>query len=273
MTTYLAAYDTEKDQCLAGVRRIVEMHEKYDMPATFFLLTRLIEQHGEEYRRLIGDHPLFEIASHSCTHMLLREHRLSGKPGPPEAYEREIVESKKILDGYFGCAVVGFRPAVCFAEGLRGAPDLLRLCDKAGYRYVSSMAWGPHDTVPAPVRNAFAYEEDGYPGLWEIPPCGWHENLLKGNNKWDPRPLQLFPHPVPEAAVTGFVRTPEEEFGVHRVFIEKAVETHMGHVSLIWHPWSLHAFDPEMKMMELVFQYVRDLNLPVATLADYARTL
>ena len=76
MTMYIAAYDVEADECLDGVRRIVEVHTKYEMPATFFIVARLLDKQGDEYRRLIGDNPLFEIASHTYTHMLLREHRL-----------------------------------------------------------------------------------------------------------------------------------------------------------------------------------------------------
>ena len=78
---------------------------------------------------------------------------------------------------------------------------------------------------------------------------------------------------LPEAAITDFVQTPEEEFAVHKLFLDRAVETGLGHVSLIWHPWSLHRFDPEMEMLEQVFQYVRDLGLPVSTFGQYVETL
>jgi len=272
MTTYIAAYDTESDDCLTAVRRIVKLHEKHEMPATFFIVARLLDRQGGEYRRLIGDHPLFEIASHSCTHMLLREHRLCGRPGPPEKHEFEIVGSKKRIEEEFHCKVAGFRPAVGSADGLRGAPDLLALCQRAGYRYVSSLLWGPKDTLPALVRDAFTYAEDGYPDLWEVPGCGWHENLLKGNNQWEPQPLVLFPHPMPEAALSSIVNTPEEEFDVHRRFIDKALASGTSHVSLIWHPWSLHLCDPEMRMLELVFRHVRAAGLPTSTFANFVRT-
>jgi peptidoglycan/xylan/chitin deacetylase (PgdA/CDA1 family) len=94
MTTYIAAYDTESQDCLPAVRQIVEIHRKYQMPATFFIVARLLEHQGQEYRKLIGDGPLFEIASHSYTHMLLHDHRVCGKAGPRDQYEHEIVESK-----------------------------------------------------------------------------------------------------------------------------------------------------------------------------------
>lgn len=274
MTTYIAAYDTETGGCLAGVKRIVEVHERYEMPATFFLVAGLLDKQGDEYRRLIGNNPLFEIACHTYTHMLLRDHRLSdSKAGPRRQHRREIIDSKKRIEDDFGREVAGFRTPWGYSDGLRGAPDLLRLCAKAGYRYISSLAWGPRESLPALVLDSFAYAEQGYPELWEIPPCGWHENLLKGNNKWDPRPIQLFPHPMPEAAATRYVETPQEEFDMHRRFIDKALELAVRHVSLVWHPWSLHRFDPQMKMLELVFEYVRSRGLPASTFAKYAGTL
>lgn len=273
MTTYLAAYDTENVSCLAAIRRIVDVHEKFEMPATFFLLTRLLEKDGEEYRKLIAGNPLFEIASHSREHLLLRPHRLCGAPTPAENHESEIVESKRILEDFFEREIVGFRPPVMFWNGFLGAPELQGYCAKAGYRYISSVGWGAHDSLPALPRDPFDYAEEGCPGLWEIPASGWHENLLKGNNKWDPRPIQLYPHPMPEANISGFLNSPREEFDLNRLFIDRAVGENARHVTLIWHPWSLGRFDPEMKMLELTFDYVRGLDIPTATFADYAETL
>jgi len=39
-------------------------------------------------------------------------------------------------------------------------------------------------------------------------------------------------------------------------------------VSLVRHPWSLDSFDPEMRMLELTFDYVRELGLRAGTYAD-----
>ncbi len=274
MTMYIAAYDTENDGCIEALPRIVEVHEKYEMPATFFIVARLLDKYGDQCVKLLGKNRLFEIASHTYTHMLLREHRICGAPGPKHEHEREIIGSKKRIEDCFGCAVAGFRTPVAFSDGLRGAPELLRLCSNAGYSYSSSLAWGPGETLPVLPKEAFTYAREGYPDLREVPACGWHENLLKGNNAGQkPMLLQLFPHPMPEAAVTRFVETPREEFDVHRKFIDKAVEMGVGHVSLIWHPWSLHRFDPEMEMLELVFRYVRGLEMPVGSFLEYVETL
>jgi hypothetical protein len=39
-------------------------------------------------------------------------------------------------------------------------------------------------------------------------------------------------------------------------------------VSLIWHPWSLTQFDPDMKMLEMTFAHVRKLGLKSCTYAQ-----
>ena len=274
MTTYIAAYDTEAEGCLDALRKILPLHERFDIPATLFIVARLLDEQGDAYRELLADHPQVEIACHSYTHMLLRDHPVCGTAGPPEQYEREIIDSKRRLEDHFGRPVVGFRAPVSFDDGLRGAPDLVGLCDRAGYGYTSALAWGPGCTLPALIADPFTYAEQGAPDLWEVPPCGWHDNVLKeGNSSLDPLDLQADPNPYPETTVTGYVATPEEEAGLDRKFIDRAVEAGAPHVSLIWHPWSLGRFDPEMRMLELTFQHVRDRGLPASTFAAYVETL
>ena len=80
--------------------------------------------------------------------------------------------------------------------------------------------------------------------------------------------MTLWPPPMPEAIPPEFLSTPEEEFAVNRVFLDKAVSDGEVFVSLIWHPWSLDAFDPEMKMLELTFAHVRKVGLVPCTYAD-----
>ena len=183
----------------------------------------------------------------------------------------EIFEGKASVERIFERPCLGVRPACSFDDGLRSAPDVLRLVREAGFRYVSSLAWGPDYSLPAPLSEPFTYASDGFPELWELPCHGWHDNLLKDHNRWGPRRLTLWPPTMPEAIPPGFISTPEEEFAVNRVFLEKAPSEHKTFVSLIWHPWSLDTFDPEMKMLELTFAHVRELGLRPCTYADLLR--
>lgn len=273
MTTYLAAYDTENvDTCLPALPRIVEMHEKHAMPATFFIATHLLPRHSAALKALL-DRPLFEIASHSHEHELLATHSRSVNP-PIDAAKLpdEVLGSKQRLEDLFGRAVTGFRPPWGYGEGLRHAPRLLELLDQGGYRYVSSVLWGENDTLPAPIQPAFTYAAQGYPRLWEIPSCGWHENVLKKAVvmlKDVSAPVAPFPGAIPP----GPIATPEEEFALNRLFIDRAVEVGNPYVTLVWHPWSLGGFDPEMRMLDQTFAYVRERGLPASTFGAYAGTL
>jgi peptidoglycan/xylan/chitin deacetylase (PgdA/CDA1 family) len=264
MTHYIAAYDTESPNCLAACRKIVDVHRRYEMPATFFIVGRVLEANPDEYRNLL-DNPLFEIASHTYSHRMLRDHPFCG-PAIPEKEKRvEIFRGKEIVESVFQRPCLGTRPACAFDNGLKGAADVLQMIQEAGLRYVSSLAWGPDYSLPALLNEPFNYGAEGFPGVWELPAHGWHENLLKDHNRWGPRRLTLWPPEMPEAIPPGFISTPEEEFAVYRVFLEKAKSKGKPFISLIWHPWSLHAFDPEMKMLELVFDHVRRLGLEPCT--------
>ncbi|MCP4645728.1 MAG: polysaccharide deacetylase family protein [bacterium] len=268
---YIAAYDTENPTCLDGVRRIVEVHENYDMPATFFMVAGLLDSQRDEYVALLRDHPLFEIACHTYSHAVLVDTPSYGKAVPVDAYHRELTESKQRLEDVFGCEVAGLRPAVGCPDGLVAHREALDHIAATGYTYTSSALWGPQFSLPAPLRSPFAYAEQGRPDLWEIPSCGWHENLLKGNNKTGPLLLCLFPPDMPEAIPPGLINAPEEELQYNnRPFIDRAIAQDASHVTLTWHPWSLHRFDPEMRMLELTFDYVLKHELPVATFSDLA---
>lgn len=268
MTVYIAAYDTETPQCLAACRKIVEIHRKYDAPASFFIVGKVLEANPNEYRELLDDR-LFEIASHTYSHKMLRDHPICGPAVSKKEIREEILRGKALLEQVFNRSCLGIRPGCGFANGLRGAPEILKLVKEAGFRYVSSLLWGPDYTMPAPLNRPFKYVEKGFPEIWEFPGHGWHENLLKGNNRSGRLRILLFPPLMPEMIPPSYVKTPEEEFAFNnKPLIDLAVAEDAPYVSLIWHPWSLNAFDPEMKMLEMTFRYLRMKDIPVITFSD-----
>jgi len=267
MTLYIAAYDVESTACLAACRKIAAVHRRLEMPATFFIVGKMLEANPREYAGLLGD-PLFEVASHTYSHKTLRDHPFCGPAVAHDVAREELELGKECVERVFKRPCVGLRPGCGFPDGLRGAPELAALAAGAGFSYVSSAAWGPDFSLPAPLREPFTYADEGAPDLWELPCHGWHENLLKDNNGLGPRRLLLWPPsdagPIPDS----FVSTPDEEFAVHRAVLDRAAEQGLRHVSLIWHPWSLDRFDPQMRMPELTFAHVRELGLEVGTFAD-----
>ena len=270
MTHYIAAYDTESPGCLAACRKIVRIHHRYEMPATFFITGKTLEADPAEYRALL-DHSLFEVASHTYSHKMLRNHPFCGPAASEEQRREEIFQGKASVESVFERPCLGLRPGCGFDNGLKNAPDLLGFVTQAGFHYVSSMLWGTDYSLPAPLIQPFSYTSAGFPDLWELPGHGWHENLLKDNNGWGARRITLWPPEIPEAVPPSFISTLEEESAINRVFLEGAAKANHLFVSLIWHPWSLDQFDPEMKMLELTFALVRELGLLPCTYADLFR--
>jgi len=266
-TRYIAAYDTESPACLAACRKIVDVHKRFEMPATFFILGKALDANPAEYRKLLDD-PLFEIASHTYSHQMLRDNDFCGPAVSMDERRNEIFKGKETVERVFERPCIGLRPGCGFVDALRGKQEVLELVQKAGFQYVSSLLWGPDHSMPALLREPFNYKAEGYPEIWELPGHGWHENLLKNHNQWGPRRLTLWPCPFPEAIPAGFCKTSKDEFEVNRIFLDKAVETSKPFVSLIWHPWSLAMFDPDMKMLDLTFTHVRGLGLKHCTYAQ-----
>jgi peptidoglycan/xylan/chitin deacetylase (PgdA/CDA1 family) len=266
-TRYIAAYDTESPGCLAACRKIVEVHRRFEMPATFFILGKVLDANPAEYRKLLDD-PLFEIASHTYSHRMLRDNDFCGPAVSMDERRKEVFKGKETVERVFERDCIGLRPGCGFVDALRGEPKVLELVQKAGFKYISSLLWGPDHSMPALLREPFNYKAEGFPEIWELPGHGWHENLLKDHNRWGPRRLTLWPPPFPEAIPDSFCKTPKDEFEVNRVFLDKALQTNKPFISLIWHPWSLGKFDPEMKMLELTFTYVRGLGLKPCTYAQ-----
>jgi hypothetical protein len=198
---------------------------------------------------------------------MLRDNEFCGPAVAMEERRKEIFKGKEAVERVFERRCVGLRPGCGFDKGLQGAPEVLKLIKEAGIGYVSSLLWGPDYSMPALLTEPYHYIDDGYANIWELPGHGWHENLLKDHNGWGPRRLTLWPSPFPEAIPKGFCKTAKDEFVINRVFIDRAVETDKPFVSLIWHPWSLAKFDPEMRMLELTFAYVRRLGLKACTYA------
>jgi peptidoglycan/xylan/chitin deacetylase (PgdA/CDA1 family) len=269
-TVYIAAYDTESPACLPACRKIVEVHRRLQMPATFFITGKTLEANTREYKELLAD-PLFEVASHTWSHKMLRENVFCGRAASAEEQREEVFRAKELIEHVFERPCLGLRAACGFDNGLKGAVDVLKLIREAGLKYVSSLLWGPDYSMPALIREPFHYGEDGFADVWELPGHGWHENLLKNHNGWGPRRLTLWPSPMPEAIPSQFVKTPGDEFEINRIFLEKALGTNKPHVSLVWHPWSLYSFDPDMKMLELTFAHARKIGLKPCTYGDLLR--
>jgi len=154
LTLYIAAYDTESPNCLEACRKIVGVHRRYDMPATFFITGKTLEANPAEYRELLDD-SLFEVASHTYSHKMLLDHPFCGPAVTKQQIRREIFLGKRSVERFFKRPCLGLRPGCGFTDGFKGAPNILQLIREAVFHCVSSMLWGPDFTMPAPLNQPF----------------------------------------------------------------------------------------------------------------------
>lgn len=268
---YLASYDLESvDRCVKGARAVAEVHRRRGLPATFFVVGRCIQKHGDELRGILDDE-LFDIQNHTLSHALLRDSGCHGAGVASEEAHNQILEGARMVKECFGRECKGMRTPCGFTDGLLGKPDLLQACADAGCEYVSSAARGPGDSLPAPFKHPYTYKEDGFAALWELPVHGWHDNVLKG---FAPN-ISFITFPMPDAWQIRQepTQTPQEDAEHHLLWVEKAMETDMPFISFAFHPWSLIRFDPQVRELDIIFDGLEEREIEVVTASTVAEKL
>lgn len=258
---YLAGYDVESERCLEGVRAIAARHREARAPATFFLLGELLEEEGwsKALAETIDD-PLFDIQSHTWSHIRLKPAGPEWTKDELEEIDRELRRTNELIALRFGRRTTGLRSPCGFEDGLGGDAVLQRLIWRTGIRFVSSRLMGRGGTVPAPLARPYFYEEDDIlRPLLELPAHDWHDNVLKGYNfcpvGWPPNVPWGYPDRPPQ--------TPAEEFAVYRMGLEYALEKDFPYYGPCMHPWSIHRFNAGAETVGLILDHVRVLGLEV----------
>jgi len=251
---YLAGYDTEQPTCVDGVRTLVRIHRRLRIPATFFLVGLVVEHNREELKDLLCD-DLFEIASHSYSHVQL-------KIAPLKVVEEEMRRTQGLIQDVLGVRALGFRTPGGLTNGYRGDPERLAIFAQMGFEYVSSLGWGPGMTLPAPIVPPFSYAAEGFPGLLEIPLHGWHENILTKVHPWQSpsQPLKPDAPSTVEAWLAPFLAD-------LRTTLSKSLPFY----GPTMHPWSLRRFNAECRQVEPLLEAARAAGFEFMRFRDFAR--
>lgn len=169
-----------EDRIEIGLRRIIELLERYNAVATFFVLGWVAERHPEIIRE-IADRG-HEIATHTYDHRQVSQL-------DSDDYRTSLLDSLRILRSITGQPVRGHRaPVFSIHRTMHWVFDLLV---RNGIVYDSSIF--PVQTYLYGDRSAprFPYRV-GKDALWEIPPSTimWRERRwVVGGGAW----LRVFP--------------------------------------------------------------------------------
>jgi signal transduction histidine kinase len=256
---YVAAYDVEADPEVSATatRAVAAVHRRHQAPATFFIVTRLLETAGNEFRAILDDE-LFDVQSHTHTHARLKELTASGER---QALKRELELPRELIRNTFGREVQGLTTPGGYTDGLQGQGALLGRLHESEVRFVRSDARGPTETVPAPLTQPYWYAAEGFPDVLELPPQLWHDNILKGYTEGSTRWPPAVPWGVPAAPP----ESPEQEFAVWRAGAEYAARNGLRVYMPTMHAWSMHRLSNDVRTLDLLLGHVRDLGMEVVS--------
>ena len=246
------------EETLASVEQITRVLKRYDAPATFCIVGKVLERAGEDLAYLLKDNPLFDIASHTYSYMGIS----STEPNVLRQFSTELEQTSDLILRYFGAHPIGFCAPGGFYKGLQGHPKQLGILWEQGYQFIITDGVGPPEQpMPAPFTQPYWYAEEGFPELFEIPVTGWHCNLLfnTGHQSDDWKPAPGF------ADGTVLERLPvtiDEGFQARRKKFQYAIERNLVY-SPAMHPWSVYRFDPQLKHIEWLIEMAREKNVPI----------
>jgi peptidoglycan/xylan/chitin deacetylase (PgdA/CDA1 family) len=182
----------DADSARRGLEIITRVHTDLGVPATLFVCGRTL-LHALDAVEAAASSPLFDIQQHTYSHVVFRDIVYSaGGAGtavipetPPVALREELAWTSELIRKYLGRECIGLRTPFGYHRGLRDRPDLLAIVRETGHRYVTSWGRNEHNDNPTPWVQPFAYEEEGFPDLLEIPFQFWLDGIWFDRHGYD----------------------------------------------------------------------------------------
>lgn len=180
---YRSALDP--DTTRRGVGLLAKLHEELEAPCTFFVCGRTL-LHALDALEPFAGSDLFDIQQHTYSHVVFRDVRYQPTGGDAEAVlpetphvalREELAFTSELIRKYLGHECVGLRTPFGHYRGLRERADLLQIVQDTGLRYVSSWGRNEQGGNPTPWVQPFAYAEEGFPEILEIPFQFWLDGI------------------------------------------------------------------------------------------------
>ena len=193
----------------SGITRLLDLFDKYDVRSTFFVVAKYAQSHNKLLQRIRNSG--HEIASHTMAHINFKNRAY-------DEIEREIQQSKQVLEKAINDAVIGFRsPAFRINRRIAGA------IMQADYKYDSSVV--PSRSIP------------GWYGLPKAPKHSFNIREIFPGTDLDLMEFPVAVNPIISMPVSGaWMRL----FGVsYTMWSIKAIMRQGGVPILYVHPWEI----------------------------------
>jgi peptidoglycan/xylan/chitin deacetylase (PgdA/CDA1 family) len=178
-------YALDPDTAKRGVRLLARLHESLEAPCTFFVCGRTL-LHALDAIEPLAASDLFDIQQHTYSHVVFRDvrYRAAGSateavlPETPRvALREELRFTSELIRSYLGRECIGLRTPFGYYRGLRGRADLLEIIRDTGHRFVTSWGRNEQNGNPTPWVQPFAYAEEGFAEILEIPFQFWLDGI------------------------------------------------------------------------------------------------
>jgi peptidoglycan/xylan/chitin deacetylase (PgdA/CDA1 family) len=175
----------DPDSTRRGVGILARLHEELEAPCTFFVCGRTLLHALDALETLAGSE-LFDIQQHTYSHVVFRDVRYRPAGGDTEAVlpetphvalREELAFTSELIRRYLGRECVGVRTPFGYYRGLRERADLLQIVKDTGHHYVTSWGRNEQGGNPTPWVQPFAYAEEGFPEILEIPFQFWLDGI------------------------------------------------------------------------------------------------
>jgi hypothetical protein len=184
--------------CAEALGVLTDVHRGAGVPATLFVCGRTL-LHALAPVQAAHASGLFDVQQHTFSHVPFKDIVYSPEPGlvatipaaPRVALLEELRFTNRLLREHVGVDCVGVRTPFGYHEGLRGRPDLLEVVRESGLRYVTSWGRNAANGNPTPWVQPFAYEEEGYPDVLELPFQFWLDVVWFDQHGYDSGPEYL----------------------------------------------------------------------------------
>ena len=97
-------WNTWLKETLASVTQITQLLKKHEVPATFFIVGKVIERAGQDLSNLLDDSFLFDIGSHTYSHMEI----LSVHTKTQNKFKNGLIKTSKLIRKHFDKEPLGF---------------------------------------------------------------------------------------------------------------------------------------------------------------------
>lgn len=225
-------WDSIPHRVVNNVDLVLDLFEKNNVKATFFMLGWVAERHPEIVRKIVNRG--HELASHGFSHVRITEQDRNG-------FRKDIRDTKKLLEDIAGHAVIGYRAASFSINAVNHWAH--RELEEAGYAYSSSIYPIKHDLYGIPESPRFPYHPEGLE-LLEIPVTtlrfrDW--NLPCGGGGY----FRLLPYPL------------------SRVMLNRVNRNEQKPCVFYFHPWELDPDQPRTKGINFKTRFRHYTNLGV----------